>query len=92
VSNESVVSDENNFKTFSYRVYGKFGTWIDLNFPKKSNFVKDHSMIIYVLFGINQHSGFWEKKLFSIFPYGPIYVKNMPCVGDQLGFRIQKKT
>jgi hypothetical protein len=31
---------------------------IDLNFPKKSNFVKDHSMIIYVLFGINQHSGF----------------------------------
>ena len=49
-------------------------------------------MIIYVLFGINQHSGFWEKKLFSIFPYGPIYVKNMPCVGDQLGFRIQKKT
>jgi hypothetical protein len=31
-------------------------------------------------------------ECFKIILYGPIYVKNMPCVGDQLGFRIQKKT
>lgn len=66
-------------------------TWISNGHKKKSNFVRDHSMIIYVLFGFNQRSGFWEKTFFFHFPIWSYDVKNMPCVGDQLGFCIQKK-
>lgn len=49
-------------------------TWISNGHTKKSNFVRDHSMImiIYVLFGFNQCSGFWEKEKKIIFPFGPM--------------------
>lgn len=66
-------------------------TWISNGHKKKSNFVRDHSMIIYVLFGFNQRSGFWEKKFFFIFPYGPMTLKICLVLVTNLDFVSRKK-